>query len=162
MLHASRHGNGASAGVFGGYHQALAFDNRAGIITWGRLEGGITSGDYATSEPGIYHGNIGPIVSLKPACRGSSSARRPGPTSASSCWAVSPVRGFRIVGFTDTRTKVGWEVGTGLEFALPKNWAARISYTHTDLGSTEVLGTKFEHKVDRASVGLLYRTVPVM
>ena len=160
----SASGSGASAAVFGGYHQALAFDNRAGMVTWGRIEGGLTFGDYATDRPGVYNGNIGPIVSLKP---GLSWQFLGTPTRPDICvFVLGGIAGARIqdhfVGATDTRTKVGWEVGAGLEFALAKNWAARVSYTHTDLGDTEVLGTKFEHKVDRVGVGLLYRTVPVM
>jgi outer membrane immunogenic protein len=157
-------GNGASAGVFGGYHHAVNYDPNRGMITWLRLEGGITAGDFATDRPGVYHGNIGPIVSVRP---GISWQFLGTPTRPDICvFVLGGIAGARVedhfVGATDSSTKVGWEVGAGLEFALSKNWAARISYTHTDLGSTEVLGTKFEHKVDRVGIGLLYRTVPVM
>ena len=62
---------------------------------------------------------------------------------------------------TGTKTKVGWTVGYGTEFALTKNWTVKGETNYFDLGKdtyTTNLGT-FELKTTGVSaiVGLNYR-----
>jgi outer membrane immunogenic protein len=48
---------------------------------------------------------------------------------------------------TDTLTRTGWTAGAGLEYALDRNWTARIEYDYLDFGSenlnftTPMIGT---------------------
>jgi opacity protein-like surface antigen len=154
-------GNGLSASVLSGYHRALAVDQTNGVVTWGRFELGSTFGDFHVDRPGVFQGNIGPITTVTP---GFSWQFLATPTRPDICvfilggLAVGRVQDH-FAGLTETRTKAGWTMGAGLEVALSRDWAVRASYTHADLGSTEIAGVKLDHRVDRFGVGLLYRRV---
>jgi outer membrane immunogenic protein len=39
-----------------------------------------------------------------------------------------------------TKTKVGWAVGAGVDYALSANWIASVEYLHVDLGSLDSRG----------------------
>jgi outer membrane immunogenic protein len=64
---------------------------------------------------------------------------------------------------TDTKkTRWGWTVGTGFEFALSPVWSVKAEYLYMDFGkhsSTNLAGDVFEHKnhVHTAKIGLNYR-----
>jgi outer membrane immunogenic protein len=67
---------------------------------------------------------------------------------------------------TDTLTRTGWTVGAGLEYALDKNWSARIEYDYLDFGSqplnftTPVIGSVTSNastNVQEIKAGLNFR-----
>jgi outer membrane immunogenic protein len=64
---------------------------------------------------------------------------------------------------TETKkTRWGWTVGTGFEFALSPAWSVKAEYLYMDFGknkSTNLVGDTFEHKnqVHTAKIGLNYR-----
>jgi outer membrane immunogenic protein len=39
-----------------------------------------------------------------------------------------------------SKTRVGWTVGSGLEFAFARRWSARVEYLYSRFGETEVVG----------------------
>ena len=39
-----------------------------------------------------------------------------------------------------SRTRVGWTVGTGIEFALGRNWSAKAEYLYARFGESEAVG----------------------
>jgi outer membrane immunogenic protein len=42
-----------------------------------------------------------------------------------------------------TKTKAGWVVGGGIEYALQRNWTAKIEYLHADFGNVSTMGLIF-------------------
>jgi outer membrane immunogenic protein len=64
---------------------------------------------------------------------------------------------------TETKkTRWGWTVGTGFEFALSPAWSVKAEYLYMDFGkhrSANLAGDTFEHKnqVHTAKIGLNYR-----
>jgi outer membrane immunogenic protein len=48
--------------------------------------------------------------------------------------------GFASTTASETKTKVGWTVGGGLEYALTRNWSIKGEYLYVNLGSVSVLG----------------------
>lgn len=73
--------------------------------------------------------------------------------------------GATLVSGTDTKNRNGWTAGGGFEFALARNWAARIEYAHYGFGTAQHTaitngGTpvRFEHSLSADSVrlGLTY------
>ncbi|HLL26512.1 MAG TPA: outer membrane beta-barrel protein [Xanthobacteraceae bacterium] len=61
-------------------------------------------------------------------------------TDATTCAGGCPASGNSF--FDDTRTKLGWTVGAGVEGALPytKNWILRAEYLYVDLGTVASSG----------------------
>ena len=53
---------------------------------------------------------------------------------------------------TFTGTNVGWTAGAGLEYAIDRNWSAKLEYLHVDLGTATFMG---------AASGTSTLTVPV-
>ncbi len=43
--------------------------------------------------------------------------------------------GIEQPGGSSTQTRTGWTVGGGLEYALNRNWSAKVEYLHLDLGT---------------------------
>lgn len=43
---------------------------------------------------------------------------------------------FRDIGFTNSKTKAGWVIGAGTEYALTNNWSVKAEYLYTDLGKS--------------------------
>jgi outer membrane immunogenic protein len=41
---------------------------------------------------------------------------------------------------TFTNTNVGWTAGAGLEYAIDRNWSAKLEYLHVDLGTATFMG----------------------
>jgi outer membrane immunogenic protein len=41
---------------------------------------------------------------------------------------------------TSSSTNAGWTVGGGLEYALDRNWSAKVEYLHIDLGTATFMG----------------------
>jgi outer membrane immunogenic protein len=39
-----------------------------------------------------------------------------------------------------SKTRVGWTVGSGIEFAFGRSWSARVEYLYARFGETEVVG----------------------
>jgi outer membrane immunogenic protein len=37
---------------------------------------------------------------------------------------------------SNTKTRVGWTAGGGLEYAFLDNWSAKVEFLHVDLGGT--------------------------
>jgi len=64
-------------------------------------------------------------------------------------------------GVSETKTKIGWTVGGGIEYAVMSNWTAKIEYLYADLGTSNCgscAGTPdvtFKENIVRA--GLNYR-----
>jgi outer membrane immunogenic protein len=60
------------------------------------------------------------------------------------------------------KTRWGWTVGSGFEFAIAPQWSVKSEYMYMDFGkrtSTNLDGDTFEHRnrVHTAKVGLNYR-----
>lgn len=61
-------------------------------------------------------------------------------------------------GLSETKTRIGWDLGVGVEYAFYANWTARVEYLYTDLGKTNcgfcAAGTdvKFNANLIRAAV----------
>lgn len=66
-------------------------------------------------------------------------------------------------GLSETKTKVGWTAGAGVEYAFMGNWSAKVEYLYVDLGKSNCSATtcgidtdvKFNANIVRA--GLNYR-----
>ncbi len=64
---------------------------------------------------------------------------------------------------TDSRTKIGWTAGLGLEYALLTNWSVKGEYLYTDLGTatcpaaTCVVDTTTKFKTNLVRLGVNYR-----
>ena len=43
-------------------------------------------------------------------------------------------------GRTDSTTRLGWTAGAGVEYALSKNWSAKVEWLHLDLGTATFMG----------------------
>jgi len=41
---------------------------------------------------------------------------------------------------TSTNTNVGWTAGAGVEYAIDRNWSAKVEYLHIDLGTATFMG----------------------
>jgi outer membrane immunogenic protein len=54
-------------------------------------------------------------------------------------------------------TKVGWTVGTGVEFAFAPQWTAKVEYLYVDLGNVEFSGNKAEFYTNIVRGGVNYR-----
>jgi outer membrane immunogenic protein len=62
----------------------------------------------------------------------------------------------------DTKTRYGWTLGAGIEWALARRWSAKVEYQHLDLGdgraySTAGSGVGVEFDADIVRAGLNYR-----
>lgn len=63
---------------------------------------------------------------------------------------------------SDSKTKIGWTVGAGLEYALWTNWSVKAEYLYVDLGSftcstCSIGGTDVSFKSSLVRAGLNYR-----
>jgi outer membrane immunogenic protein len=68
-----------------------------------------------------------------------------------------------------TKTKAGWTIGGGAEYALSQNWSIKLEYLYVDLGTTSAIGipnppnpplyteATVDTKVSIARVGVNYR-----
>ena len=147
---------------FGG---TLGYNLQTGSWVWG-LEGDI---DYST-------------------VKGSSSSFCVGPCTVSNTWLgtararlgyagwdrwlpyITGGAGFGNVKFeqgatSDSKTRLGWTAGLGLEYAFMANWTAKAEYLYTDLGSSTCsAGTcnptqdvTYKFKTNAVRLGLNYR-----
>jgi outer membrane immunogenic protein len=41
---------------------------------------------------------------------------------------------------TSSNTNVGWTAGAGVEYAISRNWSAKLEYLHIDLGTATFMG----------------------
>ena len=57
----------------------------------------------------------------------------------------------------DTKTKVGWTAGLGVEYALFSAWSVKLEYLYADLGKTTILGTTVDYNTHIVRAGLNYR-----
>ena len=66
-------------------------------------------------------------------------------------------------GITDSRTKIGWTAGLGVEYALLTNWSVKGEYLYTDLGTatcpagTCAVETTTKFKTNLVRLGVNYR-----
>lgn len=66
-------------------------------------------------------------------------------------------------GLSETKTKIGWTVGAGLEYAFLGAWSAKIEYLYTDLGKSTcsaascVVDTDVTYKANLIRLGVNYR-----
>lgn len=92
--------------------------------------------------------------------------------SVNSNWSATingPFLGGTTVGFDETKTRVGWTVGGGVEYAFANRWTVKAEYKYVDLGSidtaasTNVLHTTAsfaghqDYKLQTAVAGVNYR-----
>jgi outer membrane immunogenic protein len=68
---------------------------------------------------------------------------------------VGPIVGTGSSG----KTRSGWTVGTGLEWALAPNWSAKIEYNYLDFGREDIGAARFDvdTQVHLVKLGLNYR-----
>jgi len=72
--------------------------------------------------------------------------------------------GLAVVNFAQTQTRVGFQVGAGIEHALTQNWTVRAEYLYGNYGSKVLAGAAApvrleEHKF-RIGVNYLFSTGP--
>jgi len=66
-------------------------------------------------------------------------------------------------GLSETKTRLGWTVGAGLEYAFMGNWSAKIEYLYVDLGKASCsaaacgISTDVTFKANVARLGVNYR-----
>jgi outer membrane immunogenic protein len=81
-------------------------------------------------------------------------------------WAHGEFRHFNDGGAGEriTRSRDGWTVGGGLEYAFTPNWLARVEYRYTDFGkysnavpANGILGYDVKNKVQEVRLGLAYK-----
>ena len=67
-------------------------------------------------------------------------------------------------GFSETKTKFGWTVGAGVEYAFGGPWSAKVEYLYTDLGKSSCSAascggtdTDVSFRANIARVGVNYR-----
>jgi len=48
------------------------------------------------------------------------------------------LNGYNLAG-SDTRTRAGWVIGAGIEWATGSNWSIKAEYLHLDFGSFDYL-----------------------
>jgi outer membrane immunogenic protein len=72
---------------------------------------------------------------------------------------------------TGSETRVGWTVGTGLEWAFMNSWSAKVEYDYLDFGSRTVtvspgggfnsIGLVNAQAINEVKVGINYRLMPL-
>ena len=55
------------------------------------------------------------------------------------------------------KTRIGWTLGAGLEYAMWSNWSVKLEYLYADLGKASFGGTDVEFKTSIVRAGLNYR-----
>lgn len=66
-------------------------------------------------------------------------------------------------GASESKTKVGWTLGAGVEYALMSNWSTKIEYLYADLGkatcgaTTCGIDTEVSYKTSIVRLGVNYR-----
>jgi len=80
-------------------------------------------------------------------------------TSVRSSFTDTDPAGTTLVSGTDTSYRNGWTVGGGVEYAVDRNWIARLEYAHYDFGTASNTATSagganltFDHKLTADSV----------
>lgn len=58
---------------------------------------------------------------------------------------------------SDSKTRIGWTLGAGLEYAMWSNWSVKLEYLYADLGKASFGGTDVEFKTSIVRAGLNYR-----
>jgi len=98
-------------------------------------------------------------------------------TNVSDNWVTTPIAGsIPLFSGSGSDTRVGWTVGTGLEWAFMNNWSAKIEYDYMDFGqkmgtiSGNILPTIFpipasfglqnSQQISEVKFGLNYRFMP--
>ena len=86
-------------------------------------------------------------------------------TTIKSSFTDTDPTGITLVSGTDTSRRNGWTVGFGGEYAVTRNWIARLEYAHYDFGTLRNTATgsngltySFDHKLsaDSVRVGISY------
>ena len=89
----------------------------------------------------------------------------------------SAIAGIPLFGGTGTdKNRVGWTVGTGLEWAFWKNWSVKVEYDYLDFGNRNVaingaitpggaaipasFGVQNQQKINEVKAGLNWRFAP--
>jgi outer membrane immunogenic protein len=60
-------------------------------------------------------------------------------------------------GAAETKTRLGWTLGAGVEYAVLTNWTAKLEYLYADLGTTSGAAADVTFKESIVRVGLNYR-----
>ena len=79
--------------------------------------------------------------------------------------AIGNIKGTASNGGSIDKTKVGWVVGAGVEWAFMANWSAKVEYFYADLGKITCdagtcgggADTEISYKTNIARVGINYR-----
>jgi outer membrane immunogenic protein len=71
--------------------------------------------------------------------------------------AFGSIKTTTAAGVADSKTRLGWTVGLGLEYAVLTNWTAKIEYLYADLGTTTTTAADVTFKENLVRVGLNYR-----
>ena len=70
-----------------------------------------------------------------------------------------------LVGYSNSKTLSGFDIGAGVEYAFTPNWLGRIEYRYYDFGNTnlgsalyydELPGLRLSTSVNTVRVGLAY------
>ena len=86
----------------------------------------------------------------------------------------SALAGVPVFGGTGSdKNRVGWTVGTGLEWAFWQNWSAKVEYDYLDFGNRNVaingsvlgvlplqLGLQDNNHINQFKAGLNYKFMP--
>jgi outer membrane immunogenic protein len=85
-------------------------------------------------------------------------------------WTSTGGRGIVFSG-TGSGTRVGWTVGTGLEWAFMNSWSAKVEYDYLDFGTRTVtvspgggfnsIGLVNVQAINEVKVGVNYRLMPL-
>ncbi len=142
----------------------VGFNYQTGSIVWG-IEGDL---DYST-----VRGTGDPAICGTPTCEtrmlwiGTARARI---GYAFDRWLPFITGGAAIAGLrhtgndaSETKTKLGWTAGVGLEYAFMRAWSAKIEYLYTDLGTTTCttcftgFPQDIRYRVNMVRLGVNYR-----
>ena len=68
---------------------------------------------------------------------------------------------YPVSGLTASSTRTGWTLGAGIEYALTRNWTARVEYRYADFGNATDVGAPLGGAVTSARHSLTEQAVRV-
>jgi len=145
----------------------LGYNLQTGVWVWG-LEGDFDASWIKGSD------NAGTGVCAAPGCETKNTWLATGRGRIGYAWdrwlpyitggaALGNIKMSPNNGLSETKTKLGWTLGAGVEYAFMGPWSAKVEYLYTDLGKSTCgaptcgIDTDVKFKANIVRVGLNYR-----